>query len=326
MSPLLTTSVLPPDADFDVVLLAQAQSLDLARTASAISRGGSLVVVGDPHLGPLIGHDSVADLALSRLPTVTLHGAYRPVSSSVAALASAVSAHLDGERRTQGADTGPALAGDLDRVRLERVDGVGVLAPGASAIDSTEQEVQRVVRLVMDHALSYPEQSLAVVTLNRLHADLIRDAVRLERGVHPRVADFFDPDAHEPFLVVDATECGALVRDTVLLCVGYGRTPHGRVLHQFGAVGEAGGAELLLGAVTRARESIVVVSSLGPEDLDPPRLKTPGSRALRDLLAAAAGGGIAVPPTRPVEIDLAGAEAPPLTAAGDRTGRRTRSR
>ncbi len=55
MSPLLTTSVLPPDADFDVVLVAQAQALDLARTVSAISRGGSLLVVGDPHQGPVLG-------------------------------------------------------------------------------------------------------------------------------------------------------------------------------------------------------------------------------------------------------------------------------
>jgi hypothetical protein len=311
MSPLLTTSVLPPDADFDVVLLTQAQSLDLARTVSAISRGGSLVVVGDPHLGPLPARDSVADLALSRLPSVTLHGAYRPVSSNVAALAAAVAAHLDGEGQPDGAHSGPGGVGNLDHVRLERVDGVGVLAPGASAIDSTEQEVQHVVRLVMDHALSYPDQSLAVVTLNRLHADLIRDAVRLERGVHPRVADFFDPDAHEPFLVVDASECAALVRDTVLLCVGYGRTPHGRVLHQFGAVGEPGGAELLLAAVTRARQSMVVVSSLGAEDLDPARLKTPGTRALRDVLAAAAAGGTAVAQTRPVEIDLARSESGP---------------
>ena len=145
------------------------------------------------------------------------------------------------------------VVGDPDVVRLDRVDGVGVLAPGASAIESTEEEVQHVVGLVMDHALTYPDRSLAVVALNRLHADRIRDAVRLERGVHPRIAEFFDPDAHEPFIVVDAAECGGLVRDVVLLSVGYGRTPHGRVLHQFGATGEAGGAELLLAAVTRAR-------------------------------------------------------------------------
>jgi hypothetical protein len=148
-----------------------------------------------------------------------------------------------------------------------------------------------------------------VIALNRLHADRIRDAVRLERGVHPRVADFFTADAHEPFIVVDAAECGGLVRDAVLLCVGYGRTPHGRVLHQFGGAGEAGGAELLLAAVTRARTSMVVISSLGAEDLDPPRLKTAGSRALRDILATAAAGGVGQPATVATEVDLSTGEA-----------------
>jgi REase_MTES_1575 len=310
MSPLLTTSVLPPDATFDVVLVAQAQALDLARSVSAIARGNALVVVGDPHLGPRIRPTSVADLALSRLPSLGLHGAYRPASAHLAALARAVAAHLD-EAHPHHSSAPDSETGDAEIVRLDRVDGVGVLAPGASAIESTEEEVQHVVRLVMDHALNYPERSLGVIALNRLHADRIRDAVRLERGVHPRVADFFTADAHEPFIVVDVGECGGLVRDAVLLCVGYGRTPHGRVLHQFGGAGEAGGAELLLAAVTRARTSMVVVSSLGAEDLDLPRLKTAGSRALRDVLATAAAGGVSQPATVATEVDLSTGDAGP---------------
>ena len=111
------------------------------------------------------------------------------------------------------------------------------------------------------------------------------------------MAAFFDADAAEPFVVVDATEAGGLVRDVVLVTVGYGRTPHGRMLHQFGAVGEAGGAELLLSAVTRARESMVVVCGFGLDDLDPARLKTPGARALRDVLATAAAAGVSQPTT-----------------------------
>ncbi len=219
MSPLLTTSVLPPDAAFDVVLVAQAQSLDLARSASAISRGTSLVVIGDPRRG---SEGSLADVAGQRLHPLGLHASYRPASAQLAALASAVSAHLDESRLAGSVDSaeGRAAVADPATVRLDRVDGVGVLAPGATAIESTEQEVQHVVGLVLEHARDRADQSLAVVALNRLHADRIRDAVRLERGVHPRVAEFFDADAAEPFLVVDAADAGALVRDVVVLAVG----------------------------------------------------------------------------------------------------------
>ncbi|MFL6099523.1 MAG: hypothetical protein ACJ71T_06185 [Actinomycetales bacterium] len=333
LSPLLATSVLPPDVHVDVVLVGQAHSVDLARCATAIARGSSVVVVGDPHqYGGVPAGESVADVALGRLRPMALHASYRPVSARLAALASAVSGHLaasdvppqpPGVRDDRpgpgvtGAQSAAERAVAAPAVRLDRVDGEGVLAPGASAIESTEQEVQHVVSLVMEHAANRPESSLAVLALNRLHADRIREAVRLERGVHPRVAEFFDADVPEPFLVLDAADAGAIVRDVVVLSVGYGRTPHGRMLHQFGAVGEADGAALLLSAVTRARLGMVVVCGFRLEDLDPARLKTPGARALRDVLATAAAGGVAQPPTAAVELDLtdsgAAASDPPRT-------------
>jgi REase_MTES_1575 len=321
LSPLLTASVLPPDATFDAVIVAQAQSVDLARTAAGIARGTSLVVVGDPRLGGVDSPGtSLADIALNRLPTLTLHSSYRPVAASLVALADAVAAHLSDESAARAVSWDLRAAvrpADPHAVRLDRLHGSGVQAPGGSAIESTEDEVQHVVRLVLDHAAAHPELSLAVVALNRAHADRIRDAVRLERGVHPRVAEFFDADRAEPFIVVDAGELGSVVRDVVALAVGYGRTPHGRVLHQFGAVGGPGGVELLLAAVTRARDRLVVVASIGVEDLDPPRLKSPGSRALRDLLATAAAGGRPQPMTVPIEVDLDAATDSASASAGD---------
>jgi REase_MTES_1575 len=316
LSPLLTTSVLPPDVHVDAVVVGQAQSLDLARSATAIARGSSVVVVGDPQqYGGVPAGQSLADAALGRLRVMTLHAAYRPVSARLAALAGAAAAHVDPTTARAHHDQLPVdevtagAAAGIPAVRLDRVDGVGVLAPGATAIESTEEEVRHVVALVLDHAMNRPESSLAVVTLNRLHADRIREAVRLERSGRPQVAGFFDPDTAEPFLVLEATELGGLVRDVVVLSVGYGRTPHGRMLHQFGAVGEAGGAELMLTAVTRARLGTVVVCGFGLDDLDPARLRSPGARALRDVLATAAAAGVAQPPTTAVEVDLTAADA-----------------
>jgi hypothetical protein len=95
-----------------------------------------------------------------------------------------------------------------------------------------------------------------------------------------------------------------------VLSLGYGRTPHGRMLHQFGAVGEPGGAQLLLSAVTRARDAMVVVCGFGIEDLDLTRLKSPGSRALRDVLTTAAAGGVPQEPTVAVAVDISGEASP----------------
>ncbi|TPX03524.1 AAA family ATPase, partial [Schumannella luteola] len=65
--------------------------------------------------------------------------------------------------------------------------------------------------------------------------------------------------------------------------LGYGRTPHGRVLSDFGALGRPGGERLLAVAMTRARRSLVIVTCVEPDDLDETRMKH-GAVALAELL------------------------------------------
>src|SRR5690606_2038267 len=109
-------------------------------------------------------------------------------------------------------------------------------APGADAVESVQEEVDRVVDLVIEHALTTPDRSLAVIALNARHADRVREAVISAVAGSAAVAGFFAADKEEPFVVVDADGAGGLRRDTVVLSLGYAKTPHGRVLHNFGAV------------------------------------------------------------------------------------------
>ena len=41
-------------------------------------------------------------------------------------------------------------------------------------------------------------------------------------------------------------------RDAIILSIGYGKTPHGRVLHRFGPLNIEGGERRLNVAITRA--------------------------------------------------------------------------
>jgi len=70
----------------------------------------------------------------------------------------------------------------------------------------------------------------------------------------------------------------------VILTVGYGTTPHGRVLYRFPDLEVAGADRWLRAATTRARAHLTVVTSLGADSLDPDRLRTPGPSALQALL------------------------------------------
>src|SRR5690606_13986855 len=69
-----------------------------------------------------------------------------------------------------------------------------------------------------------------------------------------------------------------------IFSIGYGRTPHGRVLSNFGALGRKGGERLLAVAMTRARRGMTIVSCFRPADLDTARIKH-GVVELAELLA-----------------------------------------
>jgi very-short-patch-repair endonuclease len=181
----------------------------------------------------------------------------------------------------------PVLA---DPVDLVTVEGVVAYAPGADQpIESSESEVAAVVAAVLDHARARPEQSLAVVGLTGAVVDGVRARLR------EAVAEIADDDAavaflagagDEPFVVTSFERAAGLERDVVILAMGYGRTPHGRVLHRFPSV-DAPAAASALAAVRRApRHRLVVVTALSSSEIVSSRLKSPGARALRDLLVA----------------------------------------
>lgn len=174
-------------------------------------------------------------------------------------------------------------------IRFEPVDeAFGMPAPGADTVDSTQAEVDRVVDLVIQHALATPDRSLAVIAFNARHADLVREAVFSAISDTSDVAAFFTTDKDEPFVVVDTDGSGDLRRDTVILSLGYAKTPHGRVLHSFGAVSGPGGAPRIVDAINAVRENLVLVSSLGPGDIDRDRLDQRGPLLLADLIDWAA--------------------------------------
>ena len=72
--------------------------------------------------------------------------------------------------------------------------------------------------------------------------------------------------------MVDLERAQGLVRDHVIFSPGYGRTPHGRALHNFGPLSAEGGRAKFALAMTRARQSLHVLTCFKPEDLDRTRL------------------------------------------------------
>lgn len=262
----------------DLLILDSIQNLGVEQIVGAVGRARQVVVVADARRG---GSGAVADLARV-LPRVQLDADRGEREESLAAFL----AHHGYEDALTcvPAPPGPST------VHLDLVEGTGLAVHGG-VVESVPAEVERVVELVIEHALQRPDHSLAVVALNTRHAQRIRDAVAEAVAGSVAVESFFDPEAPEPFAVIDAEQCAGMRRDSVILAVGYGKTPHGRVIHQFGAISSPHGVSLLVDVLEAVRGSLVVTSCLGPQDLDPRRLRSPGSRLLQELLAFAAQGG-----------------------------------
>src|SRR5207248_1107040 len=79
-------------------------------------------------------------------------------------------------------------------------------------------------------------------------------------------------------------------RDVIFLSVGYGRDAAGKLAMHFGPLNREGGQRRLNVAVTRAREKLVVVSSIHAADLDVSASKAEGVRHLHRYLDFAERG------------------------------------
>jgi DNA polymerase III delta prime subunit len=309
MSPLVVASILPPGRWFDVVIFDEASQIPPAHAVSAISRATQVVVAGDERQLPptsfstaaldedaagdpvddslTTGFESILDVLSVALPIRRLTWHYR---SRDERLISFANAHM-----YEGAlVTFPGTSHEA-ALQLVVVDGSAPVQPGLEAIESPQAEVDRVVRLVLSHARTRPSESLGVIALGIKHASRIDDALRLALTGAEGVGDFFDHEGTERFFVKDLERVQGDERDAIILSIGYGKTPHGRVLHRFGPLSLAGGERHLNVAITRARRRMIVVCSFTAADLDPSRLKARGAIMLRDFLSYAAEGGKPAP-------------------------------
>jgi hypothetical protein len=119
--------------------------------------------------------------------------------------------------------------------------------------------------------------------------------------------------------VVDLERAQGLVRDHVIFSPGFGRTPHGRALHNFGPLSAEGGREKFALAMTRARRSIHVLTCFRPEDLDHTRL-THGAVDLYSLLDREIAGNtdLGTPASRAAASEQALGADPLVADLGDR--------
>jgi hypothetical protein len=290
---------------FDTVILVDAGATTIAENAGAIRRARQVIAFGDPVTQTPAAfdvaidekHDGAASVpdeetldrlhessALSRLGTIlttfSLTRSYRPGGEDLAEL---VNRRFYGGR-IQSLPWAGSFLGHGSLAMDFVADGHGLPDSYTGAVESVDAEVNRVVELVLAHAAQRPRESLMVITASPLHAVRVQQAVLTAVTTRPELNDFIIGDRPEPFAVMTIDQAVAESRDRVIFSIGFGRTPHGRVLSNFGVLGLAGGERLLAVAMTRARRSMVIVTCFKPDDIDDSRMSH-GAVALAEILA-----------------------------------------
>jgi very-short-patch-repair endonuclease len=328
MSPLIVSQVLPAASMFDVVIFDEASQIVPADAIGSIIRAHQVVVAGDDRQLPptnffrqfvsdsaddseddddLVsfgaGFESVLDALRPLLPTCPLNWHYRSRDERLVAFSN--------DRIYGGAlTTFPGVARDdcLRHVVVAQEHGAG------GQDSSVDAEVREVVALVLAHARSRPSESLGVIALGTRHAERIDAALRTALASEPSLESFFteagSPDAGpEPFFVKNLERVQGDERDAIILSVGYGKHPDGRMRYQWGPLLRDGGERRLNVAATRAKHRLTVVSSFSVRDIDRARLTKAGARLLAEYLEYAAAGGV------PVAASGSGSELGPFEAS-----------
>jgi very-short-patch-repair endonuclease len=158
--------------------------------------------------------------------------------------------------------------------------------------DSSSNEVQRVVALVLEHARSNPDQTLGVITMGIRHMNRVQAALDHALENDTDLGPFFDANKGERFFVKNLERVQGDERDAIIISMGYGKDRAGNLPLRFGPLLPEGGRRRLNVAVTRARQRLTVVSSFSHLDLDLARVR-PGSgvELLRNYLQYASTNG-----------------------------------
>lgn len=286
---------------FDTVLLVDAGAVTVAESLGSIRRAKQVVAFGDPviqtpsaftiavgdgepaeytagELDELHAGSALATLG-TLLPTLTLTRSYRAGGEDLAELVN--------RRFYAGRIESIPWAGSFlghASIRIDYVEnGTGMPDEVTGAVESVDAEVDRVVELVVEHAAQRSQESLMVITASPLHAVRVQRAVLLAISTRPDLHDFILGERAESFLVATIEQAVAESRDRVIFSIGFGRTPHGRVLSDFGALGRPGGERILAAAMTRARRSMVIVTCFEASDIDEDRMQF-GAIGLAEVL------------------------------------------
>ena len=303
MSPLSIAQYLPAGAvAFDIVIFDEASQIPVWDAIGAMARGRQVVMVGDPKQLPPTSFfsrtevedddDGVVDKELesildecigANLPTLNLNWHYRSRHESLITFSNS-------RYYSSKLITFPSPYTKDNAVTLYPIEGI--YDRGGARTNDIE------ARALINHLISRLKMpgfkksghTVGIVTFNKEQQKLIEDILDEECRKDASLEPYFSDGLIEPIFVKNLESVQGDERDIIYFSVTYGKDTEGYLAMNFGPLNRAGGERRLNVAITRARQELVIFSTLRPEQIDLSRAKGDGARDLKHFLEFAQRG------------------------------------
>jgi hypothetical protein len=301
MSPLSVAQYLPPDMEgFDLIVFDEASQIPVWDAIGVIARGKQLVVVGDPKQMPPTNFfqkgdtedeagqgdeelmedlESILDECIAAdIHPVYLNWHYRSRHESLITFSN--KHYYDNRLFTfPSASNKPHLGVKLVHVKDGYYDRVSTRTNRREA----EAIVSNILGRARDSVLC--KKSVGIVTFSIAQRQLIEELLDEARDKYPEVDTFMEEGSKlEPLFVKNLENVQGDERDVILFSICYGADSQGKFYMNFGPLNREGGERRLNVAITRAKEQVIVFSSILGKDIDLNRTMAIGAQHLKEFI------------------------------------------
>jgi DNA polymerase III delta prime subunit len=307
MSPLSVADVLPLDSDlFDVVIFDEASQIPVEDAVPTLMRAPQIIVVGDEmQLPPSrffgssdaaeefddaeedlnfeLEQDSFLTLAAERLKSTMLSWHYRSRSEELISFSNG--AFYNGQLLTIPAtqnrqqqpqidvlDAGapPLTASEV----LARPISYHMINDGVYALRRNAEEARYIAHLLRDILAQKSQKTIGIVAFSEAQQseieNALRDLARTDKDFSRKLETEFEREKDGEFIglfVKNLENVQGDERDIILLSICYAPPENGKMRMNFGPINKVGGEKRLNVIFSRAKENMIVVSSITSEQI-----------------------------------------------------------
>lgn len=145
-------------------------------------------------------------------------------------------------------------------------------------------EAKKTAETVIEQFRKYPYRSIGVVAMNAAQKEAIEYALDELVAADPDLQPFLDTSKPEPFFVKSLENVQGDERDTIIISVGYAKTPDGALSLNFGPLNRDGGWRRLNVLVTRAKWQTILITSIRSHELGAINPNNRGAIMLRNFI------------------------------------------